>query len=79
MVERYPSVRVPVGILYGTSDEVLDYREHGEAMQATVPGLQLKLVEGGHMLPVTQPEVTAEFIGEEARRFRPEMKIEIGK
>jgi carboxypeptidase C (cathepsin A) len=27
-----------------------------------VPGARLELVEGGHMLPVTQVEVTAEFI-----------------
>jgi len=67
LVERYPTLRVPVGILYGTSDEVLDYREHGESMQKKVPGLQLKLVEGGHMLPVTRPEVSAQFIREQAR------------
>jgi hypothetical protein len=27
-----------------------------------VPGAKLELVEGGHMLPVTQVEVTAGFI-----------------
>jgi pimeloyl-ACP methyl ester carboxylesterase len=67
MVERYGSLRVPVGILYGTSDEVLDYRVHGEAMKEKVAHLRLKLVEGGHMLPVTAPEVTAEFIRAAAR------------
>lgn len=67
LVERYPTIRVPVGILYGTNDQVLDYRMHGESMKNKAPGLQLKLVEGGHMLPVTRPEWTAEFIREQAR------------
>jgi pimeloyl-ACP methyl ester carboxylesterase len=67
MIEQYPRIRVPVAILYGTSDEVLDCREHGEAMKAKIPNLRLKFVEGGHMLPVTQPELAAEFIRESAR------------
>lgn len=63
MVERYPTIRMPVAILYGTSDSILDYRFHGEAMKAKLPQLQLKLVErAGHMLPVSAPTVTADFI-----------------
>jgi pimeloyl-ACP methyl ester carboxylesterase len=64
MIQRYSTLCVPVSILYGTSDEVLDYREQGESMKTIVPGLHLKLVEGGHMLPVTSTEVTANFIRE---------------
>lgn len=67
MVERYPTIRVPVSILYGTSDNILDYRFHGESMRAKLPQLQLKLVEGaGHMLPVSAPAVTAAFLREAA-------------
>ncbi len=62
MVERYPTIRLPIAILYGTSDAILDYRFHGEAMKSKLPHLQLKLVKGGHMLPVTAPAVTADFI-----------------
>ena len=63
MVERYPTIRIPVAILYGTSDNILDYRFHGESMKAKLPQLQLRLVEGaGHMLPVSAPAVTADFI-----------------
>lgn len=63
MVERYSTIRMPVAILYGTSDNILDYRFHGEAMQSKLPQVQLKLVEGaGHMLPVTAPELAANFI-----------------
>jgi pimeloyl-ACP methyl ester carboxylesterase len=78
LIERYAAMRVPIAILYGTGDEVLDYREHGEAMKQKVPGLQLRLVEGGHMLPVTRPEVTAEFIREEARRANAQAKAKVG-
>jgi len=79
MPARYGSIGVPVGILYGTNDEVLDYCQNGEAMTKEVPGLRLKLVEGGHMLPVTRPEATAEFIREEARRANPGVSMAIGK
>ncbi|HUL33242.1 MAG TPA: alpha/beta hydrolase [Candidatus Eisenbacteria bacterium] len=68
MVQRYGELRLPVGILYGTNDQVLNHGDHGEAMRGKAADLRLKLVEGGHMLPVTQPELTAEFICEEARR-----------
>jgi len=71
MVERYPTIRMPVSILYGTSDAILDYRLHGEAMKAKLPNLQLKLVPGaGHMLPVTAPAVTAAFLREAASHDR---------
>jgi pimeloyl-ACP methyl ester carboxylesterase len=62
MTQLYGHLRVPVAILFGTSDQVLDYRQQGQAMQQKIAHLQLKLVEGGHMLPVTQPELCAQFI-----------------
>ena len=60
--QRYASIRVPVGILYGRDDHVLDWRAQGEAMKHEIPSLDFELVDGGHMLPVTQPEVCARFI-----------------
>ncbi|SNS64895.1 Pimeloyl-ACP methyl ester carboxylesterase [Noviherbaspirillum humi] len=74
MMQRYPELSLPVGILYGTGDRILDWRRHGEAMRDKVKQLNLKTVEGGHMLPVTNPDATAEFIramaaeAEKARR-----------
>jgi len=62
MVTRYSSLRVPVRILYGTSDEVLSHRLHGEAMKAKSSMVSLQLVPGGHMLPITAPDLTAIFI-----------------
>lgn len=52
----------PVHVLYGRGDRILDHREQGEGFAARVPGTRLELVEGGHMLPVTQPSRCAEFI-----------------
>ncbi len=67
MVPRYPSLRLPVRILYGTSDEVLDHQVHGEAMKAKSPMVSVELVPGGHMLPITAPDLTAGFIKAAAR------------
>jgi pimeloyl-ACP methyl ester carboxylesterase len=67
MVARYPSLRVPVRILYGTSDEVLNYQTHGEAMKGKSSMVSLELVPGGHMLPITAPDLTATFIKAAAR------------
>jgi pimeloyl-ACP methyl ester carboxylesterase len=68
MMQRYPSIRVPVGILFGRSDQILSHEDHGVAMQSKIAGLTLTLVAGGHMLPVAAPEPTARWIAEFARR-----------
>lgn len=62
LVERYPAITLPVRILYGRGDRVLDWQAHGAAMKDKVPGLELELVEGGHMLPVTAPDLTADWV-----------------
>lgn len=62
MIKRYPTLTVPVGILFGKGDQLLDYRLHGQATKDQVPNLDLKLMEGGHMLPVTAPDAVAAFI-----------------
>jgi pimeloyl-ACP methyl ester carboxylesterase len=67
MVGRYASLRVPVRILYGTNDEVLRHQVHGEAMKAKSSMVRLEFVKGGHMLPITSPDLTAQFIKAAAR------------
>ena len=62
MTEHYPSISAPIGILFGRDDPILDWRIHGAAMKRKLPTLDLELVDGGHMLPVTQPDVCAAFI-----------------
>jgi pimeloyl-ACP methyl ester carboxylesterase len=59
---RYAELRMPVHVLYGRDDRILDWKANGQALVDKVPGARLELVEGGHMLPITQPEVTAAFI-----------------
>ncbi len=68
MMRRYGSIRAPVGILFGRSDAILDWREQGEAMKRKLPTLDLEIIEGGHMLPVTQPDACAAFIRRMAAR-----------
>jgi pimeloyl-ACP methyl ester carboxylesterase len=68
MTRRYRSLHAPVGILFGRSDRILDWRAQGEAMKRELPSLDLEIVEGGHMLPVTQPDVCAAFIRRMAAR-----------
>src|SRR5271165_5843529 len=69
MIQRYATLRPPVGILFGRGDQVLDWRAQGETMKRTIPSLDLEIVDGGHMLPVTQPEVSAAFIRRMAARI----------
>jgi pimeloyl-ACP methyl ester carboxylesterase len=68
IVERYASLRVPVGILYGTGDRVLDHRRHGVDAAAIIPGAELELIDGGHMLPLTAPDRSADLVRRVARR-----------
>ena len=73
MVARYSSLAMPIGILYGDRDTILDHRVQGEPMVGKVPGLTLEIVEGhGHMLPVAVPDRTAHFIVEMAARVAAE-------
>ncbi len=70
MAERYPTLRVPVGIRFGRQDAILNFEHHGVAMQTLIDGLSLSLVDGGHMLPLAAAEETARWIAEFARRHQ---------
>ena len=63
---RYGELRLPVRVLFGRQDGILDWRANGQALVDKIPGAFLELVEGGHMLPITQPERTARFIEDAA-------------
>lgn len=62
IVERYAELRLPVGILYGTGDRVLDHRSHGIEVASQIEGADLRLIDGGHMLPLTAPDQVAELV-----------------
>ncbi|THC45403.1 alpha/beta fold hydrolase [Massilia sp. Mn16-1_5] len=59
---RYGELSVPTRVLYGREDAILDWQTNGQALADKVAGARLELVDGGHMLPVTQPQATAAFI-----------------
>lgn len=62
----YASMTTPVSVLYGREDRVLSCKLNGEDLVSRITGLQLTLVDGGHMLPVTQVERTLQFVEEVA-------------
>lgn len=68
MAQRYPTMQLPVGILFGRADGILSPKEHGETLAEKLPGAQLTLVDGGHMLPITAVGRVAQFIRETAAR-----------
>jgi pimeloyl-ACP methyl ester carboxylesterase len=62
MIRRSPPLTVPAGIPFGKGDQILDPSVHGQATKDQIPGLDLELIEGGHMLPPTAPDAVADFI-----------------
>jgi pimeloyl-ACP methyl ester carboxylesterase len=69
MTARYKSLTLPVGILYGTGDRILDPATHGTALAEKLPGADLELIEGcGHMILITSADRSAAFIERMARR-----------
>ena len=66
---RYGELTLPVSILYAREDNILGFQVHGERTAGEIDRARLELVDGGHMLPVTQPDLTAAFI-ERARTAR---------
>jgi pimeloyl-ACP methyl ester carboxylesterase len=65
---RYEELTLPVSILYGKDDRILDWRANGQALADKVRAATLQLIEGGHMLPITNPDATAAFIDTAARQ-----------
>ena len=69
LLPRYAELRVPVSILYGREDRILDYAQNGEAFVARMPDARLTLVNGGHMLPVTAVDTSVAFVRSAAARL----------
>lgn len=63
MQRRYHELSMPVGVLFGTGDSVVDPESSIRMLASQLPTLDVERAEGaGHMLPISQPEVTAAFI-----------------
>ena len=67
---RYHALRIPMAMLYGRGDHLLDFRAQGEAMVEKNPALELELLEGGHMLPVTVPDRCVAIVRRVADRMK---------
>jgi pimeloyl-ACP methyl ester carboxylesterase len=69
LVARYSTLKLPIGLLFGTDDAILNYHIYAERFVQQVPQTELTLIPGaGHMLPITQPEKTAAWIRDRAGR-----------
>jgi pimeloyl-ACP methyl ester carboxylesterase len=62
LAARYAELSVPVAILYGREDAILAPELHGAKIAADVPRVELTLIPGGHMIPVTAPEQVSAWI-----------------
>ncbi|CAJ0782749.1 alpha/beta fold hydrolase [Ralstonia chuxiongensis] len=62
MERRYASMTVPVDMLYGRGDRILNVKRQGEALKQKLDRVNLRIIEGGHMLPVTQPALTTDWV-----------------
>ncbi|MGI3167931.1 alpha/beta fold hydrolase [Pseudooceanicola sp. C21-150M6] len=70
MARDYARLQVPVRILFGQNDRVLDPELHGHKLVNRHPQIGLELTPGGHMLPVTQPDICVEFVARAAEAFK---------
>jgi len=59
---RYEELRIPVQVLFGRDDRILNWQKNGQALVDKIPGAKLVQADSGHMLPVTHPALTAAFI-----------------
>lgn len=62
MEQRYADLTVPVDVLFGRDDIVLDWMRHGDALRRRSKRVTLKVIDGGHMLPVTAPSTTFDWL-----------------
>ncbi len=72
LAASYPTLSMPVGVLYGSHDRILEPRLQGERLVEQIPHATLEWVEmGGHMLPLTVPDRVASFVRDVAARLTP--------
>jgi pimeloyl-ACP methyl ester carboxylesterase len=63
----YPTLTIPVSVVFGRQDAVLNHETHGERLVAALPHANLHVMEGGgHMILVTQPDRVADLIRQSA-------------
>ena len=65
---RYADLAVPTAILFAREDQVLGPDLHGHHTAGIIPGARIKVIEGGHMIPVTAPDACARFVADASAR-----------
>jgi pimeloyl-ACP methyl ester carboxylesterase len=60
---RYGQLRMPVAIMAGSADEIVDVDGHAQRLHAEIPGSELRLIDGGgHMIHHLVPREVVELI-----------------
>ncbi|MBC9034663.1 alpha/beta hydrolase [Sphingomonas sp. JC676] len=62
LTPRYGEIKVPVAILYGRQDALLDPALHGTKTAEAIPGGTIEMIYGGHMLPVAHAAETEAWL-----------------
>ncbi|WP_281505399.1 alpha/beta fold hydrolase [Chromohalobacter canadensis] len=71
-VPRYAALEVPIGVMFGAHDRILEPTLHIETLQRQYPDMFVHVEpEAGHMLPIMRPQATAAFIRRMAARAWP--------
>ncbi|MDY6974916.1 MAG: alpha/beta hydrolase [Pseudomonadota bacterium] len=61
----YGEIQCPVGVLYGEKDTILRPSEHIDAITSSIDTAVQKIIpSAGHMIPITQAQICADFIVE---------------
>lgn len=67
--QRWGGLRLPVDVLFGRSDRVLDWQVQGLGLKDKLSQLTLEVIDGGHMLPVTAAPACESLIERAAARL----------
>ncbi|HUO54585.1 MAG TPA: hypothetical protein VMU18_07585, partial [Rhodoblastus sp.] len=72
MAKRYGALDLPIGVLFGAGDGVLDPKVQGADFCLMACGAILTRNDGGHMPPMARPEETEAFIRKTLDRVAPQ-------
>jgi pimeloyl-ACP methyl ester carboxylesterase len=72
MMKRYGALNMPIGVLFGAGDRVLDPKVQGANFCRSAPGALLTRSDGGHMLPMARQDETEAFIRKVLARIEGE-------
>jgi hypothetical protein len=67
---RESELKLPIGVLYGASDNILDPTRHGQRFAEKTGGTYSELAGRGHMIPLTMPKECADFIRSMAGKIK---------